>query len=452
MRRKKAIYIITSILVLLFSSLSFASESTNYKLIIQDVSSSGIPQESASYSFSDVTIGQALGGKSGSASYNLSIGYMFCVDGPPPEPTGEVIGTEGGEVTSLDGKIKILIPEGALNEDTEISVIAADVTSFTIEELPDGYILNVAGEFRPIGQQFNKDVEITFYLDNPEIPGTPVTLYLYHKNEGQFISTEITSKVNPDGISITFAIDHFSTYGALQNMVSTGGPIGGGVNIPTPDLFTGAYTHDIPIEIPKGRKDMHPNLSLQYRSGNPNTWVGQGWQLNPGYIQRSTKNGPPKYNNEQETFIFASQSQSTELVHLIDNLYQAKVEGGFIKYYKETNDSWYLLTKDGNKMYFGESLNSRQTTSKGSFAWYLTRAVDPNGNYVEFEYEKDDNKVYLKSISYTGPYPKYEVRFSLEDRIDKHSSYISSEECTMQKRLDYIEVYCNYEVVWKYDR
>jgi len=452
MRRRKVIHIfIPILLVFLFSSLSFAQESTNYKLIIHDVSSAGRPQESTSYSFSDVTIGSSLGEKSQSANYNLSSGYIFCVDGPKPADTGEVIGTDGGEVFSADGRIKINIPEGALNELTEISVLVADTTAFTIDELPDGHILTVAGEFRPIGQQFNKDVEITFYLYNPEIPGTPVTLYLYHKSEGKFLSAEVTSKVNPDGISVTFSVDHFSTYGALQNMVSTGGPIGGGVDIPTPDLFTGAYTHDIAIEIPRGRKDMHPNLSLQYRSGNPNSWASQGWQLNPGYIQRSTKRGVPKYDDQEDTFIFVSQSQSTELVHLVDNLYQAKVEGGFIKYYKENDDSWYLLTKDGNKMYFGQDLNSKRTTSKGSFAWYLTRAVDPNGNYVEFNYTKDTGKVYLDSIIYTGPYPKYEVRFSLEDRTDKYSSYISSEECTMQKRLRFIEVYCNYELVWKYD-
>jgi len=364
--------------------------------------------------------------------------------------TATLVGPDGGVVFSPDGRIKLIIPPGALSELTPVSIQTADSVTFDQSDMPIDHELAIAGEFNPVGLNFNVPAQVIFYLDNPAIPGTPVSLYLYHKLEGTFVSTGKTSNIAADGITVSFSIDHFSTYGALQNMVSTGGPIGGGVNIPTPDLFTGAYTHDIAIEIPKGRKDMHPNLSLQYRSGNPNSWVGQGWQLNPGYIQRSTKQGVPKYDDQEDTFIFVSQSQSTELVHLIDNLYQAKVEGGFIKYYKENDDSWYLLTKDGNKMYFGQDLHSKQTTSKGSFAWYLTRAVDPNGNYVEFSYIKDAGKVYLDSISYTGPYPKYEVRFYLEDRADKHSSYISGEECIIEKRLDYIEVYCDSEKVWTY--
>ena len=101
-------------------------------------------------------------------------------------------------------------------------------------------------------------------------------------------------------------------------------------------------------------------------------------------------------------------------------------------------------------MYFGGSVNSKEDTQKGTFAWHLTRAVDPNGNFVEFDYEKDAGKVYLKGINYTGPYPKYEVIFELEERSDKYSSYISGEESLMQKRLKYIKVYCDSDPVWTY--
>jgi len=370
-------------------------------------------------------------------------------------PVGS-IGPEGGEVFSPDGRIKIIIPAGALSQPTVISVQAADSDAFDQGCIPEEHELAIAGIFNPVGLVFNMPVQVVFYLDSPEIPGTEIALYLYHVLEDTFVSTGETSNISSDGTAVSFFVNHFSTYGALTSMISSGAPIGGGVQIPTPDLFTGAFTHNVAIEVPKGRRDMHPNLSLQYRTGNPNSWVGFGWQLNPGYIQRSTKHGLPTYNDQEDTFIFVSQSQATELVHLTDNLYQAKVEGSFIRYYKEVNDTWYILAKDGNVMYLGSTPSARQTTAQGTFAWYLTDALDTNGNYIEFNYEQHNGKAYPSQILYTGndntgTSPKYEVVFNLEDREDIYSSYISGEECTTSKRLDYIEVFCNSDLVWRYD-
>jgi hypothetical protein len=56
-----------------------------------------------------------------------------------------------------------------------------------------------------------------------------------------------------------------------------------------PDLFTGAMSYSIPIEVPVGRNGMNPNLALSYRSSNRNGWLGVGWDLSVGAIQRSVK-------------------------------------------------------------------------------------------------------------------------------------------------------------------
>ena len=61
-----------------------------------------------------------------------------------------------------------------------------------------------------------------------------------------------------------------------------------------PDLFTGRATTGIPIAVPPGRKGMQPALGLAYSSSGRNSWVGTGWGLDLGYIERSTKNGPPR--------------------------------------------------------------------------------------------------------------------------------------------------------------
>jgi len=448
------------------------------------------PSDGATVNSSTITVAYTVDGAPTTQDFTLTEGEntltVAAVDEAGNETSasvavtyyaGQTIGPEGGTVFSQNGDVVLEIPEGALESPHTIIAIDREGEDFSNRDIPGDTVIVGALEIKPSGLSFTKPVTLHIPLYEPQIPGTPLQIYLLPEAqdsqpqaalngffgrmltlgaEGESEDEIKTSFVDATGYSTTTEVNHFSIYVALKSMISSGAPIGGGVDIPTPDLFTGAFTHDIPIEIPKGRKDMHPNISLQYRSGNPNTWVGFGWQLNPGYIQRSTKKGIPTYNDQEDTFVFMSQSQSTELVRLADNLYQAKVEGAFIKYYKEDNDTWYLLSKDGNRMYFGEAPNSKQAGSGGTFGWYLTRAVDTNGNYVEFNYTKDQGRIYPENILYTGNEntatpPKYEVSFSLEGRGDISSSYISGEECRTEKRLKIVEVFCDSELVWTYE-
>lgn len=54
---------------------------------------------------------------------------------------------------------------------------------------------------------------------------------------------------------------------------------------------TGAATYSVPIEVPPGRNGIAPNLTLRYNSYQKNGWIGVGWDLDMGAIQRSTKRG-----------------------------------------------------------------------------------------------------------------------------------------------------------------
>ena len=64
---------------------------------------------------------------------------------------------------------------------------------------------------------------------------------------------------------------------------------------------TGAAVVSIAIEVPPGRAGISPNLALSYNSSSGYGWVGMGWTLEPGAIQRSTKNGVDYNGND---FIF----------------------------------------------------------------------------------------------------------------------------------------------------
>src|SRR3989338_7727583 len=98
------------------------------------------------------------------------------------------------------------------------------------------------------------------------------------------------------------------------------------------DLFTGRAQTSVPIFVPPGRKNIQPNLNLSYSSSGGNSWLGMGWALDMGFIQRDLKKGVPQYSavgaapaggaggvDEIDKFIFSFQGVSSELVSVASN-------------------------------------------------------------------------------------------------------------------------------------
>ncbi|MFH1440767.1 MAG: SpvB/TcaC N-terminal domain-containing protein, partial [Candidatus Omnitrophota bacterium] len=368
--------------------------------------------------------------------------------------TGQLIGPEGGEVTSSDGRVKVIIPAGALTSPTRIRLSKIDKDTLQ-DTAPSGSSVLSVVECKPYGLVFNKPVELIYSLEQAQIPGTAVELGLYNSIEDKITPTGQKAVIPVDGYTVRFTLMHFSTYACLEYANTQGAPIGAGVQIPLPDLLTGSFSHAIPITSPPGRKGMQPQIGLSYRSSNPNSWVGLGFSLNSGYIVRSTRLGPPSYDDKQDTFYFITEAGTTEMVHLIDNLYQSKVESGFTKFFKEPDDTWKVVTKDGAILRFGQSTDSKETSTSGTFSWYITKAIDTNGNYIEYYYTKDQGKAYLSRIDYTGNEtgvsPTNSVEFSLEPRDDIISSYISTSRIATAKRLKEVEAKVKGELVWRYE-
>ena len=371
--------------------------------------------------------------------------------------------------TSSDGKIKLCVPDGALSSvitvskpnlstslpEAKITVRRLAQQSFPIALLPKNSKFLIGVDFKPDNLVFKKDAALLLTLPEAQVPGTLIQLYYYNSRILRFIPEGAPSAVSKDGYSVGFKIRHFSSYAAFASLTPISTPIGSGVKIPLPDLLTGAFGHSIPITVPPGRKGMQPSLALSYHSSSANSWVGLGFSLNPGYIVRSTRLGPPTYNDTQDTFYLITDADTTELVNLIDNLYQAKVESGFTKFFKELDDSWRVVGKDGSILRFGQSNDAKEISSQGTFSWYLTKAVDTNGNYIQYNYTKDQGKSYLTHIDYTGnengTTPTNSVEFTLESRDDISSSYISTSKIATAKRLKEIHVKVNSDLAWRYE-
>ncbi len=164
---------------------------------------------------------------------------------------------------------------------------------------------------------------------------------------------------------------------------------------------TGAANASIPIEVPPGRKGVAPNLALAYNSNMGNGWIGVGWSLGLGEIQRSTKRGVNYYPNEADDnpdYVFVMNGASSELVKRTDwnypddpnaVCYEEKIERTFSKYCRLSSDGWVVTTKDGTKYYYGITAASRQDNAHGVFKWCLDKVQDTNGNFMTVTYWKD---------------------------------------------------------------
>ncbi|RJQ52812.1 MAG: hypothetical protein C4526_07660 [Nitrospiraceae bacterium] len=99
---------------------------------------------------------------------------------------------------------------------------------------------------------------------------------------------------------------------------------------------SGTAVTGIPIIVPPGRKGMQPNISLNYSSSGGNGWLGVGWSLDMGAIQRNTKRG---VNYSADDFVVTVNGSSSELVYIgtpqvYQREYRTKIEGAFSRYIK----------------------------------------------------------------------------------------------------------------------
>lgn len=203
-----------------------------------------------------------------------------------------------------------------------------------------------------------------------------------------------------------------------------------------PDLFTGAMSYQIPIEVPPGRNGMDPGLALRYSSRGGNSWVGMGWDLEVGSIERSTRAG---VDYTKENFVLRRAGSISELVKVSDGEYRSKIESDFMRIQQQSDGSFVATNKVGIKFYFGEPglTNSTISGPPGTFKWALDRIVDTSLNEIKFTYQSfNDGQIYLDHIDYNGNL----IKFYLEDRPDVSDMHTYQFQIKTAKRLKLIDV------------
>ncbi len=217
---------------------------------------------------------------------------------------------------------------------------------------------------------------------------------------------------------------------------------------------SGDFTWSYPMRVPPVPGELAPEVALSYssasvdgRTANTNgqpSWVGEGFDLWPGYIERRYKSceddGAPKdaygnspgdqcwgYDNATVTW----NGKGGELIEASDGTWRMKGDDG-TKFEKLTSSStgngdndgeyWKVTTTDGTQYFFGLNRLPGWTSGKpetdstwttpvfgddsgepcheASFAdswcqqayrWNLDYVVDPSGNAVNYTYGKEIN-------------------------------------------------------------
>ncbi|MER7106706.1 RHS repeat-associated core domain-containing protein [Streptomyces sp. NPDC000229] len=246
-------------------------------------------------------------------------------------------------------------------------------------------------------------------------------------------------------------------------------------------LGSGAFTYSVPIEVPEPPMGKAPEISLNYNSqaidgrtsasNNQASWVGMGWDLNVGYIERRYKNcaqdGHPTFgdlcwdspNSSQDpnganyvinlggtTSALVQDGNGTGSFHLLDDpgWRVQKLNGGYGS--DNTDEFWVITHQDGTRYYFGwgrsERLNSQNTYEKTNsvltvpvigddagepckpsypnpckqaYRWNLDRVVTPNEVENTYFYTKETN--FYRSVAAADKARSYDSASYLE-RID----------------------------------
>ncbi len=203
------------------------------------------------------------------------------------------------------------------------------------------------------------------------------------------------------------------------------------------DLFSGAFTYSIPIKLPPGRAGLEPKMDLIYRSTNGDSWLGKGWDLNPGRIERSTRNGVPAYSDASDppnsdrnpftpldnpdVFTYISALGTTQLIFSTTETLQGRVcgvyyceidEGAFLRFNHHPDPensgggSWEVWMKDGRTAWFNQDQHTTDSVialpGGEIFSWALESEEDRNGNRIEYHYMQPTgaNNLCLAEVQY----------------------------------------------------
>lgn len=232
---------------------------------------------------------------------------------------------------------------------------------------------------------------------------------------------------------------------------------------------SGAATYQIPIFTLPGTGGMEPSISLVYSSQSGNGLLGMGWNFTG--LSAITRAPQTLYHDGARTGISITNSDRfaidgnrmyvTSGTNGANNSVYATEIADFAKYQSfgvtGQGPSWFKsITKAGVIIEYGNSTTSKYLLEGNNtiFTWYISKIINPNGQYMTFHYTQGAGEITLDRVEYTGAVgitPYNTIRFTYEARPDVVVSYIAGAKATKTKRLKYITVEGEGNSIRKYE-
>lgn len=248
------------------------------------------------------------------------------------------------------------------------------------------------------------------------------------------------------------------------------GAIGGTVDVSA----LGGATYTIPIQVPEGIHGIQPNLSIVYNSQSGNGLLGWGWNL--GGLSAITRTGSTIYHDGRMSGVNFSTHDRFALdgqrLMVLDGAiygsneaeYRTEIDGmSKIVSYSGSGivhgpKHFKVWTSDGLILEYGNSTESRFAfiTSGGNEVgmWMLNKVSDRDGNYMTYEYDKDEESIRLSKILYTNRENLpgcFSVVFNYESRNDIELSFIGDHAVKQKALLKSIQLKQADEELYRYD-
>ena len=167
----------------------------------------------------------------------------------------ETFDASGGELSSSDGQLTLMLPEGALDGNTQISI-----KQISPDDLPDAFDdlgITQAYELGPSGLQFNSPITLRFPFSDDELD--PANLQgliganLYTSNNGMLETLS----------DVSLELDDISGTATLTGRLSHFSPVALGKR----SIFDGALVENVP-HVVDVRQPFSVNVKLSHRAGS----------------------------------------------------------------------------------------------------------------------------------------------------------------------------------------
>jgi RHS repeat-associated protein len=358
----------------------------------------------------------------------------------PVEPTGgettSILQTGQNEITALDGTVTVKFPEADLKQAMEVTIryetsgklaytIRGDAFEIVAKTVPTKDNPNVDSVEV---HQFSEPIEIKVKYNPEIIMGDETTLTLFYYDDKALTWVPLPSEVDVKEHILTGWSDHLTVFNfdtqdwqaaILPNMDSA-----------KVTEFTGAATYTYPIWVPPAPAGLTPPLNLTYNSqivddaGNRTqaSWVGMGWNLSTGFIQRNMHSTSDWYQKD-DTFSMNIFGNSFSLLPVggdpdndpkTDDYRTTDDNFWLIRHYRSTTllgyqtdtSHWMAWDTSGNSYTF---LDRAMYQQKGTdplvtdevWQWNLTKIRNIYGQEMTFTYSRDRVTKALRTGYYT---------------------------------------------------